>query len=336
MALQTLPPAARDLARQRDRMTRSTRRAVAREWAGMGDRWDASWLTVGPRIVATLALAQREAVAEAGGYVAAVVEQLGVTAPAEVAVNVAPLVGVASDGRPLAGLVRQGLVQAKVASLAGATPRQALAQGGAFLGLVSGLQVVDALRVATGLHGVARNLGYVRMLSGGSCSRCVILAGRWYRWSSGFDRHPGCDCVHVPAPESVAGDMTVDPHAAFSAMTPAQQAKSFGVQGAQAIRDGADPSQVVNARRGAWGLAPAGARLTKAERVALQGGERGALARREVFGQQVFTTTEGTTRRGLAGKARPGRVRLMPESIYSLAGDRDEALRLLRVHGYVR
>ena len=264
MTLQTLPPAARDLARKRDRLTLRTRRAVAREWAGMGDRWDASWLTVGPRIVATVALAQRGAAAEAGGYVAAVVEQLGLTAPAEVAVNVSPLVGVASDGRALGGLVRQGLAQAKLAALAGASPRQALARGGAFLGLVSGLQVVDTLRVATGLHGAARNLGYVRMLSGGSCSRCIVLAGRWYRWSAGFDRHPGCDCVHVPAPESRASGMVAE-----------------------------QPEGVPDSPRSAWGVAPAGAR------------------------------------------ALPG-ARPMPEALYrQAAGDRDEALRLLRVHGYV-
>ena len=42
-------------------------------------------------------------------------------------------------------------------------------------------------------------------------------------------------------------------------------------------------------------------------------------------------TTEGTGRR----QRKP--VRLMPESIYEIAnGDRTEAIRLLRFHGYIR
>jgi hypothetical protein len=72
----------------------------------------------------------------------------------------------------------------------------------------------------------------------------------------------------------------------------------------------------------------------------------------DVFGRQVFVTTEGTTRRGVAG-ARLGAwengakvpgvryrsaktPRLMPESILELAADnRDEAVRLLKRFGFI-
>src|SRR5690348_18342012 len=37
------------------------------------------------------------------------------------------------------------------------------------------------------------------LLNPPSCQRCAILAGRWYRWSQGFLRHPRCDCVNLPA-----------------------------------------------------------------------------------------------------------------------------------------
>lgn len=100
----------------------------------------------------------------------------------------------------------------------------------------------------------------------------------------------------------------------------------------------------------------------------LQGGrDRGQLQRKDVFGQQVFTTTEGTTRRGLAGqrlidegarlqgeaaetvtrmtrnglaqrRVKRQRVqipRLMPESIYELATSREDAIRLLKRFGYI-
>lgn len=84
----------------------------------------------------------------------------------------------------------------------------------------------------------------------------------------------------------------------------------------------------------------------------LRGGrDVGRLQTRDVYGQQVFTTTEGTTTRGVAGvrlgarergrkdggRYRRAQVpRLMPESILAAAGDdRDEAIRLLRRFGYI-
>jgi hypothetical protein len=52
-------------------------------------------------------------------------------------------------------------------------------------------------------------------------------------------------------------------------------------------------------------------------------------------GRTYRTTTEATTRSGrLPGQAQG--PRLMPESIYDLASDRDDAVRLLRRFGYVR
>ena len=76
----------------------------------------------------------------------------------------------------------------------------------------------------------------------------------------------------------------------------------FTVAGARAIRDGADMAQVVNARRG----------MTTAQ----------------VGAERILATKAGATR---------GRVRLMPETIMQIAGsDRPEAIRLLRLHGYLR
>lgn len=126
----------------------------------------------------------------------------------------------------------------------------------------------------------------------------------------------------------------------------------FTKAGAEAIRLGADIGQVVNARRGAAGLAPAGARLTADEGRALRGGrEAGRLETRDVFGRDLFITTEGTTTRGVAGVRLGAKVdgvkaggryrsarapRLMPESILQIAGrDRDEAVRLLKRFGFI-
>ena len=93
------------------------------------------------------------------------------------------------------------------------------------------------------------NVGYVRMLTPPSCDRCVILAGKWYRWNQGFKRHPNCDCRHIPATEAIAGDITVDPMEYFNSLSIADQNKYFGKANAEAIREeGADIFQIVNAR----------------------------------------------------------------------------------------
>jgi hypothetical protein len=133
------------------------------------------------------------------------------------------------------------------------------------------------------------------MASGGACSRCIVLAGRHYRWNAGFQRHPHCDCVGIPAAES-ADDLTTNPRRAFEALSGAEQDKTFGKAGAQAIRDGSDIAKVVNARRG------------------MQTAADGRLY-----------TTEAAGRR----------PRLMPEQIYRDASGRDDATRLLRLHGYI-
>jgi hypothetical protein len=174
--------------------------------------------------------------------------------------------------------------------------------------------------------GVRTVTGYVRMLNPPSCSRCALLAGKWYRKNTGFRRHPGCDCRHIPSSESVAGDLTVDPNVYFDSLGKAEQDRVFTKAGAEAIRSDANINQVVNARRG--------------------------MQSAQVGGRQILATTEGTTRRGVAYQSlstskatdvkvagqrysRASRPRLMPETIQAIATDRDDYLRLLAVNGYL-
>jgi hypothetical protein len=177
----------------------------------------------------------------------------------------------------------------------------------------------------------------------------------------------------ISSVEDAAGDLRTDPMAYFRSLPTAadldaqhpnltvrmrreagllSQEDAFTVAGAQAIRDGADIGQVVNARRGAWGLSAPG-RLTEAEQKILKGGKAKAyLQRVDVFGRQIYITTEGTTRRGALGKKlgawsddavkdsgsdyrRAKTPRLMPEGIYEIAEDREDAIRLLRRFGFI-
>ena len=175
---------------------------------------------------------------------------------------------------------------------------------------------------------------YVRVLDLPSCDRCVILAGRIYRDLEGFPRHPKCDCQHWPVDswaEAEAAGLVTDPMVAFErgqiggyVIQPDGSQKwkpSLSKADTQAIRDGADIQEIVNAKRGG-GRRPEG--MTNAITA-------------EIFGRTVKATTEGTTRRAVWRKKHPNLpIRLRPESIYEHAKDREDAIRLLKLYGYIK
>jgi len=160
----------------------------------------------------------------------------------------------------------------------------------------------------------------VRVLVPPSCDRCTILAGRIYRDLDGFARHPGCDCQHWPVAswaEAETAGLVTDPQTAFDRGL----IRGLSKADTQAIRDGADIQEVVNAKRGG-GTRPRG--MTNA-------------ITPEVFGRTVKATTEGTTKRAAWRKAHPNLpIRLRPESIYEHAKDREDVIRLLRLYGYIK
>ncbi len=315
---------------------------------------DQSWSRAAADLIVGVTGGQLAAARDADDYLDEVLDEQGIDPAGNGEVIPGALAGIASDGRPLDSLLYSPITAVKAAVGVGAPIDEAMATGLASLDMIVRTQVADAGRVADQLATVARPAvtGYLRILVGDSCSRCVVLAGRRYRWNAGFQRHPACNCGQVPANEAI-DDIVTNPRAYFDGLTEQQQNKAFTIAGAQAIRDGADVAQVVNARRGALGLSTAGGRLTAAELRILRGGrDRGRLQSANVFGQDLFVTTEGTTVRGRAGRSLGAREtgvrragdryrsarspRLMPESIYQIAdGDRDEALRLLRRNGYL-
>lgn len=284
-----------------------------------------TWSLHLPRLLTLLTGAQRSAAGTADLYVADAFAGMGMTARPSGLVVPEAFAGIASDGRPLASLLAQPAIVAKSSLSTGRSLAEAMASGQALAEMIGHTQVTDAGRAADQAALVVRPVatGYVRMIVGATCARCIILAGRHYGWNAGFQRHPNCDCVHIPVAEATDDDVRLDPMRIFTAMDEAQQDKVFTHAGAQAIRDGADIYRVVNARRRAVGLTPAGGRGVRLP----DGRQRGRLQRVNVNGRRLFVTRED---------ARRGRTRLMPESIYELAdGDRGEAIRLLRVHGYI-
>jgi hypothetical protein len=347
---------ARDHARTRSRLAEVLRLEARQAWSRVDPAHiSETWAAQIPRLLLLLSGGQHAAAASADRYVTEVLVEQGINPATEGRLDAASLSRIASDGRPLESLLAQPGVTAKVALAGGETLERAMTAGNALAQLIAHTQVADAGRVADQVALTSRrnSAGYVRMLVGKSCSRCIVLAGKFYRWNAGFRRHPKCDCVHIPAAENDPNDMRVNPKKTFESMSAAEQDQVFTKAGAQAIRDGGDINQVVNARRGASGLAPAGARLTAAELKLLRGGrDVGRLEAVDVFGRPLFVTSEGTTARGMAGVRLGAKVdgvktgkaryrsakppRLMPESIYQISGgNRDEALRLLKRFGYI-
>lgn len=290
-----------------------------------------SWRELLPSVAALLTAGQLAAAERGAAYIPSVATAQNVD-PEDVRVKTATLAGIASDGRPLDTLVSVPAAQTLTSIGRGQLAVQALAQGRRSLGMLAATQVLDAGRTAASVGMVATPAltGYRRQLRGPTnCARCVILAGKWFRWNAGFRRHPRCDCVHVPSagPKAAySGTEGFDPQSYFDSLDAADQDRIFTKAGAEAIRDGADMNQVINARRGM--------RTTAA------------------YGKQIKTTVTGTTKRASAARrmareldaqftkqggryTRVNAPRLMPEQIYADATSREDAVRLLRRFGYL-
>lgn len=206
-----LPQAAVSYQRSQ-RLLAITLAAVARrQWAGMGDDFDATWPTVRSRLVAVTTMGQMAAARLAEPYLHDVLAETG-QPDAPVARLVTPtFAGTASDGRGLPGFLDGAVVAAKRARSEMDT-NAALAVGGRWLEMASETMVADTARsaVITGITVRVAIDGYVRVTGGDPCSRCAVLAGKFYRFSTGFFRHPRCHCFHVPATRGRSRDFIED------------------------------------------------------------------------------------------------------------------------------
>lgn len=230
--------------------------------------------------------------------------------------------GYAASGVPLRAYFHSPVITTLTNIQEGMSTAAALRTGLQSLEALTSMGVIDTMRQASMVDSVTRRIaGYERAVEPGACSRCMILAGRFYRWNDGFLRHPRCQCRNIPVDRSKSKaeeHMFYDPREAFNALSKSEQDRIFGRDSAEAIRQGADMSQVVNARSGVTAIGGRGRR-----------------------GRTVPTlTTSGTAnRRGknksfynLLGGSGP---RLTPEGIYRTARNQEEALKLLRENAYI-
>lgn len=336
MPAQNLPTTATEYARASRGEQRAALAAIRRQWRRMGGDFDSTWAIVAPTLLAIIGEAQRRTAELADAYIPAVLEETGQTRaiPAAAEINTAAFVGVTGAGGAVADQLALAPVRAKQAVAGGASQAQALATAGSWLTATTGTILSDTGRAVETTGMATRNVGgYVRMLTPPSCGRCAVLAGRWYRKNQGFDRHPGCDCRHIPASEGIAGDMTLDLHAYLDSLDEAGQTKVLGSKAnLEAWRDyGAEPQQIINAYRG-------GIRTAQ--------GTYG--------GGTVKYTTDASTRRSLATyrmrnasrldldagsvilpNGKRELVRRMPETILRTTQGREQVLHQLRLYGWI-
>lgn len=313
----------------------NTLKAALSIWHGVPFRdFSAGWRTAGPRIFGYVSAAQEVAAAEAATYVqhAFAVQGIDIALPP---VNPRNFAGTTADALDLENLLVGTVVAAKQKMARGGDMADAYASGTAYLTSVVKTEVTDAGTAADHValiaaqrtdvtqnappsgtviaeSGQKKRYGWVRMLNPPSCGRCAILAGKFYKWNDGFERHFQCDCRHVPAEEDVAGDLTTDPMLYFDSLTESQQEKYFGVGNSAAIRAGGDMGQVMNS-----------AFTPRAMYVV--GGRR--------------YTRYGTTRRGFFGASGPGRAKQRRPTPYQIMkdarGDQQAAVVLLLRFGYI-
>lgn len=297
------------------------------------------WQDNSTDVIDALTAAQLEAAVLADVTVQAQLAAQGAP-PSEVHYDPRLVAGRTGDGRTVHGLVGAGVSKAAVAYDIDVVEdiNTAWGQVKRFLAVAGATAIADVSRTSSAASMLATpRTKYIRMVNPPTCARCLVLAGKTAsKPTVGFKRHPGCDCSMVAVydwdrrkDEPMYRSLYFDNGTYFESLSEADQNKLLGKANAQAVRDGADFNQVVNAQRGM---------STVTDKV----------------GHSRKVTNEGTTKRGMASKymqaqmggrfkKTPGSrystlpvARLMPEEIYKAAGgDTDKARVLLHQYGYL-
>ena len=255
--------------------------------------------------------------------------------------NPAAFAGVTGEGRPTLGLAYLAARRAAEPIENELEPWQrarAWQQSAHMLVSLTQMAIADAGRMAKSAQIFSYpGAGWIRVARTPCCSRCAILAGRLYKATASFDRHPNCDCDSIPVhqyadryDELREKGLFFDVKDYFDSLDEKTQNKIFTVSGAEAIRDGADPNLVVNARRGMRAASGEPAPVYTDSGAYKRGWAAQYL--KEAYNRHLYMLPEE-----LVPGPRGRRTRLMPEEIYRRTGnDRDAALMMLHQHGYLR
>ena len=298
------PEAAARLYRQVQRLQLVIVAAGRRAWSGMRADFDPSWEQVAPGLVSVVTAGQLAAARTAAEYVPAVLDEVSSTVEPDARVRPQSFAGVAADGRSLPGLLYGAVARSKAASRGNVTPTRALRVGGDWLDAIVQTVITDAVRQVTQAEVATREgVGWVRAVNPPCCGRCAILAGRWYRYNAGFQRHPRCDCFAIPAAEDVAGSLMTSPQALFEQ----GQVKGLTRRERDRLDNGDDLNKVINESRDMW-------------RARIQ--------------EQKRADKNGTADAAADPVTRDRQARLGLEDLFASTRSRTEAVAAMRANGY--
>lgn len=312
------------------RIQRKALADVRRIWSRMGGDWSTSFAKIGPDLVGAVSEAQVKMAVATTAFMHDFLDEVDLRDAPIADVNPSSLAGYSSDGYPLDSLLYGGVVAARESGL---SAPQSLRDGLGWLGPVVSSQIADVGRSVVGMSSATRTniSGYTRFLNPPSCSRCAVLAGRVYRYSTGFKRHPRCDCLMVPAESegwAKSEGFVLDPTEDLSVvkdLTKAQRA---------AIDAGADFNQVINANRGMKIVGEG----DRARQITLSGtSARGVYGRAEIARNGEIVRDAGRAQGAVKNYrlSRSATPRLTPQQIMRQARDRDELIAYLKKYGYI-
>lgn len=298
------------------------------------DDFDTAITSAMPDMLALLDAAQYATARDATRATAASMQrQIGARTPQAWQIDPRQWVGVNGNGMPTWQTLAGAVIKGRQAVQEGLPTTIALERMGVTLVIRSRTALADTYRGAaeSTARSIRYNCGYVRALNPPSCGRCILLAGQPCGRVP-FERHPQCDCIAEWTPNGIDTSMLASPSEYLDSLDEQQLARALGSHAnARAYRDGADINQLINAYR-----------------------RKGAVGTAQQYGRRIKYTTEGTTKRGSAAwrmmragyakeyvknggrYTRVDRPRLMPETIYQIAGgDQERAKTLLRNYGWI-
>lgn len=263
--------------------------------------WAEEWARLVPRASAVVAASQLGAARDGAASVAAVLEQSGFPERQLAVANPAGFMGwMQADSGEMVPLT-QALATAPIvrAREAAGSVEDRLLAGRSVLEALAQTAAADAARHAATAQGAATEWTKCMFYEPPPmCQRCAVIVGREYPFGTQFSRHPRCDgqvmCISQRDYQRDIYSLTPD------------DITDLNRWQRQAIEDGADVNQVVNAQ-----TRPIGGRTARSPLYA--GGTR----------------THSTYSRRV-------KSRLTPKGVYAEAdGNRARAVELLEANGYV-
>lgn len=300
---------------------------------------DRRWAALAPLMTQQITNAQLVAADQAINYLTAMDKANNYT-PAPVALVPRAFAGVMDDGREIAPALYGAVTNTKTLIGKGVAPSRAFESGAAFIALIGQGALNGLGRAADRTLSAGKGYThYIRVVNGSGCSRCAILAGI-YSAAEAFKRHTSCQCSTVPLPgrdSKIPAGLHDSPQSVFDALPASEQDRIFTKAGAEAIRNGADPVKVVNARRGAYGIQYATHHYIPANPATSRRLTPITIGRRaDGSPLNVYATVEGKYR-GEFRYTRTQSVRVMPEQLLKMAGDNPTRWReLLGRYGYLQ